>query len=195
MPKYYTYRTFREFERDLKTIPSPSIPNQIKTYLNSKGDEDTRLSRATKQALNEPTVRVKDRVTIGPKADLTFAALSEFRKLNADQFSNLSRDEINRYRALRQAPQEKDRATPAGGDKRRFDPTGKDYAVTRAGSIARYAVVPRLLGINARAFAFARATMPCIQRTSRREVMFASGRAGKGYRIPHRRNSNSDVEC
>jgi hypothetical protein len=37
--------------------------------------------------------------------------------------------------------------------------------------------------------------MPCVQRMARREVMFAKKHAGKGHRVPHKRNPNSSIWC
>lgn len=37
--------------------------------------------------------------------------------------------------------------------------------------------------------------VPCIQRVARREVMFAKRKAGRGYRVPHKRGPLSNIGC
>lgn len=74
---------------------------------------------------------------------------------------------------------------PSGADRRLFHPERGAHASTIYGTPAM-AVAGHFLGSLA---------YPCVQRTMRRQVMFAAGHAGKGYRTRKRRTWTSSVEC
>lgn len=122
-----------------------------------------------------------------PKAVSITAALSRFKE---SDFADPARRE--QYKQLRRL-QEQQRAKPSGGDRRRYSPYGNDYASTISGTVARVGatlgrhLLPR--------FRFSYAVIPCIQRAVRREVMFANGKGGRGYKVPHRRSPLSGIPC
>lgn len=111
-------------------------------------------------------------------------------------------DEAKRkqYRLLRQAQlQSSQKVRPTGSDKRRYDPTGKDHASTIYGTAARISGVANIaLGLRDTfnpVFLNPRNVVPCVQRSVRRQVMFAKNFAGVGYRVKHRRTWASEVPC
>lgn len=81
--------------------------------------------------------------------------------------------------------------SPVGGDKRRYNPTGKDFASTVHGYRATFRPLDSWLP----AFANPTQVVPCIQRKMRREVMFAKDKAGRGYHAKKRRTWSSGVPC
>lgn len=83
------------------------------------------------------------------------------------------------------------KVSPSGGDKRRYNPTGKDFASTIHGYRATFRPLESWLP----AFANVTEVIPCIQRKVRREVMFAKDRAGRGYKAKKRRTWASGVPC
>lgn len=97
-----------------------------------------------------------------------------------------------KYRSLRRA-QEQQRAKPAGADRRQYSPFGNDYGSTIYGTRATVGAGLRKSWLPA--YNLARFVVPCIQRSVRREVIFALGKGGKGWRTPHRRNFLSGVPC
>ena len=90
-------------------------------------------------------------------------------------------------RPLRPAEVGGRRAFASGTDKRLFHPEGKDRASTKYGTEAQLR--------NNSMFALWSAAYPCIQRTARREVMFATHHAGIGHRRRKRRTYTSEIEC
>lgn len=85
-------------------------------------------------------------------------------------------------------------STPSGANKKFFDPTGKDYAVTTSGNLARLRA--RLLGRfkshTMPGYRLVKKVVPCVQTHQRREVMFAKKHAGKGYKVKHRYDPNRE---
>lgn len=83
-------------------------------------------------------------------------------------------------------------SSPSGANKKYYDPTGKDYAVTTSGNLARakgWAMHHFVPGYH-----LASKVLPCIQTKERREVMFANKDAGKGYKVKHR-NKPGRIPC
>lgn len=140
-------------------------------------------------------ISVKGRAALGPKAALIAAALNQFKDKDfSDPRKRAAYRELRRQQeALRvQANSMGGRKNvPSGSNKKFYDPTGKAYAVKTTGVLARY----RVLRGWQQAFANPPQVVPCIQRLVRREVMFANGRAGKGYRGPKRRDWKSGIPC
>lgn len=136
-----------------------------------------------KAIVNEPRRQVH-------KAALIAAALKGFTERDfADPEKRAA------YRALRAKQGGQQNVKPSGSDRRQFNPTGKEFAATRYGTIAR--LNPWVQTAAQAAIGFARpwSVIPCVQRSVRREVMFATGKAGKGYHTPKRRNWASGVPC
>lgn len=84
------------------------------------------------------------------------------------------------------------RAQAVAGDRRFFNPFGDAFNPrTMYGTEAH-------VGVNAfsrRVFRNPVLAIPCIQRSIRREVMFAFGHGGKGHKVRHRRNEMSSIWC
>lgn len=149
------------------------------------------LSPVTKNILNESRRLVKDHQIGGPKAATIAAALGMFKERDfADPAKRLAYREL---RALQMRPQIQQKVRPAGLDMRRYSPMGKDFAQNVFGSIARIGMFTDRRGRPKFANAFA--VVPCIERLIRREVLFAKGKGGKGYRTPKRRTWASGVPC
>lgn len=85
------------------------------------------------------------------------------------------------------------KSTPSGGNKSYFNPTGKDFAATTSGTVARIGRAIRTSFMPS--FRMPTTVIPCIQRHAQREVMFAKGHAGRGYHTKKRRNWSSGVPC
>lgn len=139
---------------------------------------------------------VNDQKAFGHKAALIAAALSQFSEKDLSDPAKRTQ-----YRTLRQqqvmfrelaSREGQAKVTPTGGDKRRYNPTGKLFAATTSGNIARL-VSPRNTWV--RVFKNPGSVIPCIQRSVRREVMFAKKFAGKGYKVRHRRSWSTGVPC
>lgn len=77
---------------------------------------------------------------------------------------------------------------PSGANKKYYDPTGKGYAVTTSGTIARARAAGWMKHHMIPGYHLASKVVPCIQMATRREVMFAKKKAGKGYKVRHRFN-------
>lgn len=86
------------------------------------------------------------------------------------------------------------KSAPSGADKRFFDPTGKDYAVTTSGNLARLRarLIGRTLAHVVPMYRLSKKVVPCIQTHQRRQVMFAQKYAGKGYKVKHRNDPNRE---
>lgn len=154
-----------------------------------------RLSRDVRKFLVETDLLVNRESNRFSQRSLIAAALSNIKSKDfADPAVR------QRYRALRRVQLDLERqrlgqvgkTSVAGADKRRYDPTGKDYAVTRHGVVAKL-VLPATSWV--RVFRNPLVTVPCVQRSMRREVMFARRKAGKGYRSPKRKTWASGVPC
>lgn len=149
-------------------------------------------SRVTKEIISD------DVKTGRQKAASIAAALATFRERD---FS----DPVKRsqYRVLRSAQLAHEAAMQSGGGRRKvnptgldlrsFNPTGKDHASTVTGTAARFS--KRVAAAFLPKFHMASHVIPCIQRHAQREVMFAKGYAGRGYKTRKRRNWSSGVPC
>ena len=172
-------------EREHRFLQAPNFPERLSA-----------LSQATTKKVLVNTRRVvNDQKTFGHKAALIAAALSQFKEKDfADpkkraQYRDLRKQqELLRFAGKSRGGQQK--VTPTGGDKRRYDPTGKAYASLTSGNIAKLS----LRGWS-QVFRFPAVTIPCVQRNVRRQVMFAKGFGGRGYRGKKRRTWSSDIPC
>lgn len=145
-------------------------------------------SRVAKNIVQDADRLVKDRKRSGPKAASIAAAL------NNTQWDFSQKSDREKYRALRRAQNSlRETSKPSGSDKRRFDPTGKDHASTIYGTTARLASFLKP-GFSP-GFVAPLTTIPCIQRLVRREVMFAKGKARRGYHTRKRRTWSSGIPC
>lgn len=162
-------------------------------FVQSRLEREAALSRVAKNILNEnPDRVVKGSKRQSPKAASIAAALSQFTEKD---FSDPAKRK--QYRLLRQAQSDRKNVPSNTSDKRRFDPTGKDYAKTIAGTSALVSSVVNPLRPSSwtQQFVNPMQTIPCVQRLVRREVMFAKKSAGHGYRTPKRRTWASGIPC
>lgn len=125
--------------------------------------------------------RADDRKEIGHKAASIAAAVSKFTE--RDFASPEKRREYRRLRAAQE--QQRARKSPLV-DERRF-------AFNK--SAARALGLLKVVGGFTSGFKTASRVLPCVQRMTRREVLFAKGRGGKGYRTPHHRSWKTGVPC
>jgi len=151
-------------------------------------------SKITKSILTEdlvPSSKKHDRKTIGHKAALIAAALKQFteRDFADPEMRKAYRD----LRSIQMGGRQK--VSPSGGNKSYYNPAGKDYASTIYGTAARLGQWTALGAEAARMFLNPGTVIPCIQRSVRREVMFATKKAGRGYRVKHRRSWSTGVPC
>lgn len=193
MPKFRRIRTFERLERDIDDIARPP------QYLTSRqflSEAEKRSPTNLKKAQLSPQWAVKDRLSDGPKASLRLAALLEIQnKLNRFQEADFA-EASNRlqYRRLRAAQEAiRQNVKPIVNDRRYYQPGGHIWPSTKYGTAARYSGFASVAGRPL--FRRKSTLLPCVQRLARRSVMFALGKAGKGYRTKHRRNINSEVPC
>lgn len=102
----------------------------------------------------------------------------------------------NRSRLVQKATQERRRNALFGqaiaANRSYFHPAGRERNPrTVYGTEAR----TKLSRTSRRSFRFPYIAFPCIQRSVRREVMFARGKGGRGYRVPHAFNFLSAIGC
>lgn len=162
-----------------------------------------RVSRATREFLETADRLVKGREAGGPKVALKATALMEIeRRLSSfrerDFLNPQARAAYRMLRAAQAAHDEKTRRSsgkvpPSGGNKSYFNPTGKDFASTVYGTIARIAVGPVAEWIPI--FENPQRVVPCVQRDVRRQVMFAKRLAGIGHKTKKRRTWSSGIGC
>lgn len=181
-------------EREQRFMQVPNFPEKIQAARSQAQKE--RVNTLAKAIVNEPQIRVQKAASIAAAlnrfTERDFAnpkARADYRKLRAAQEALRAAAQLSeKGRRLQNVP-------PSGGNKSYFNPTGKEFASTIYGTAARLGVrlnmfedwVPVFKGINS--------VLPCIQRTSRREVMFAKGYAGRGYHTRKRRTWSSGVPC
>lgn len=95
---------------------------------------------------------------------------------------------VNREIVRRQRGQEHGR--PSNTDRRAYHPERGYVGSDVYGKPARVE-----MGVRGKPAYVSLAAFPCVQRSIRREVMFAKRKAGKGYKKRKRRTDNSDTEC
>lgn len=177
--------------RDPRFADLPNFANRLKALSPAPSKIDTALS-------NLKNVKGSK---VDPKAFLINAALSTHNEKSLSDPSQRSNFRVLRkMQSQLQEPATRGgqtKASPSGGDKRRYNPTGKDFAVTRHGVIASLsrAVGSPFASSWVQAFNHAGQVIPCIQRKKRREVMFAKGKGGRGYRVKHRKTWSTGVPC
>lgn len=197
----FRHHRFRTLERE-REVKTPSFTRTLAAPLASnrlarqEREEYVRYPELNKNWDNSPSWVVKDRAAIGPKAWLIDAALAKFGERDfADP------EKRKAYRALRARQEGLRKVQPSGADMRSYHPDkGTDergFAQTVYGGVAKIgALIDRghrqswLPGFHA-----ASSVIPCIQRTIRREVMFALGHGGKGFHTKKRRTPNSEIPC
>lgn len=128
--------------------------------------------------------------------------------------SDIARDSPSLYRGLssydapfrdwqeRFAPAKPPQAVapPGGavlpGDRRVFHPLGVNAPASLIdGRPADIVTGQSLRSYQVQAFKRPGTTVPCVQRSVRKEVMFALRKAGRGYKVKHRRSWHSNIGC
>lgn len=199
------FAKYRKFYREPERISVENARlNRITAELQKNielQERFNRLSPVTRNIVTETRRVENDRLMGGHKAASIAAALSAFKE--RDFADPAKRAEYRTLRQMQEAwragaqPGGQQKVKPAGSDKRQYNPTGKEFASTKYGTIARLQNVTHRLTAAAwvPAFVTGSAVIPCVQRLLRREVMFALGKAGRGYRVRHRRTWSSGVPC
>jgi len=191
MPRLRYFKTFERLERG-EIIP-PAKPLTLYREVSGLSPARPQGLKSSKYAIS---LAVKDRNTDGPKAALTAAALPEIKRRLASfgerDFADAS--SRNEYRRLRQAQftLEASRQNVVSQTKV-SKPPRIDWPLTKYGTAARYSGFTSVAGRPL--FRGRQLLDPCIERYVRKQVLFAIGKGGKGFRTPHRRNSNSWIPC
>lgn len=175
-------------EKEQRFLQVPNFASKIEAARSRV--EKERVSSLAKAIVNEPQIRVQKAASIA-------AALSKFKERD---FANpQARADYRKLRAaqeaLRNNRRNEQKVSPSGGNKSYYNPTGKEFAGTIFGTAARLSGWTGLRESWSPRFVFPSSVLPCIQRTQRREVMFAKGYGGKGYKVKHRRSWSSGVPC
>lgn len=167
-------------ERDRRMVDVPNFADTL-----------SRVQNKNLNSLSVPNGPLNDRRRPGQKAASIAAAKAALLKVPDKDWTAAHNEQ---WKAIRHAESaiRAAQSQPSGGDNRRFNPTGKG-AATIYGTRARLNVRSKLNWLPV--FAHPPSVLPCIQRWVRREVLFATGKGGRGYRSPHRRNSNSGIPC
>lgn len=204
MPRWFKYTHYLEPER--VRLPPVARAQKLQTLLERDPRfadlpnfaEKLRALSPVPSKINTallPSVNVKGSKR-SPRKDLISAVLSQYTEKHLSDPSWRAK-----YRELRkmqlQSPKTvvagggQTKVSPSGGDKRRYNPTGKAFASTIHGYRATFRPLDSWLP----AFANPSQVIPCVQRKMRREVMFAKDRAGRGYKAKKRRTWSSGVPC
>ncbi|UDN67830.1 hypothetical protein [robinz microvirus RP_142] len=193
MPRFFRYTPgFRTLEREAAyTAPRSPRPPTTQTQYAVREKE---RSPGIQKIRDDPQSRLilKDRQTSGPKVALSIAtALSRFSEAD---FSNLEKRQAYRdLRALQNAILSETKAksskttsgegqrksTAAGADRRYYNPSDPlNWGSTTYGTAAKVGVGTSA-GLRYR---HSTSVVPCIDRATRRAVMFALGLGGVGYK-------------
>lgn len=193
MPKFRRYTKFASLEREDKILARLTL-----------GLPESRSEKGglqNKKKLNATSLAAKDRLADGPKAASIAAALADLggRKKPASEWDyggpsyEKKREawyagSASRQRFLADASRHK--VQPTAKTRQPYSPT---WPLMKSGTAARYSGFTTPQGVPK--FKMKSRLMPCIERAARRSVMFALGKAGKGWHAPKRRNENSGVPC
>lgn len=185
--------TLLERERRFQDLPNFTlVREQLRTKVQR---EPPPLSQANLKKLSfSYSELVKDRQRYGPKARSILAALAMFGERDFD-----NPEARAAYRKIRNLQSRNWRNVQLGvADNRQHNPTGRT-ASTVSGTLARLMGVRDAMDVASSSwlprFKRPEFVVPCIQRTRRREIMFAKGKAGRGYHTPKRRNIFSGIPC
>lgn len=194
MPRYRRPWKFEELERDALSIPSVPKTGTVARARPLGVARATELSPTRERYI--PRWKLDEGPEgKGPKAASIAAALARFSE--QDFVNPQARADYRKLRAAQEAIRESERSSQkvkaAASDMRQYNPTGKDFALNRSGTVARLAA--RLQGLYFPHFKHLSTVLPCIERAVRREVLFAKGKGGKGYKKPKRRTWSSGVPC
>lgn len=185
-------RVERELERvraieGRRTTLSPANQSHLKIlqdFINEKSKAQIDVERAKARAIAAPSARnLRDHKTAISRLLNLAQRVERLREITVSQRGGLTSSEGSK-RGSNQG-----RAKPSGGDRREFNfnsPTIRTIFGTAA-LINEIAHKPKFTTPNL--------VIPCIQRVVRREVMFATRKAGRGYRKPHRFGPSSLIGC
>lgn len=197
--KIYRYTTPERVSPEIarQRAVSSALAKNLKLQERVQRETRERLSRGLKNRQSVRQFLNEDLQTKGPKASSTT------RRPISPLLTALKPEASG-------APQPREgwkKAKPSGADRRQYDPTKNEFARTLYGAFADVGLQFRSIaqGVNRASwkvhagwvprFVNPNAVVPCIQRHVRREIMFAKKKAGRGYRVKHRRNAFSGVPC
>lgn len=191
------FRYFSRFER-LEREESPDIlPRSPRQHTDDEGENG--LQPTVQTGYSSLREAVKERQTGGPKLASRASALREIERQLENYTEKDFADPSTRkdYRSLRNAQLalEASRQKVSIPKKARAfsGPIGSEWPITTSGTAARYskhtsaAGKPRLSRKSQ--------LLPCVERYARRAALFALGKAGKGWRTPHKRRKHSWIDC
>lgn len=189
--KFFEPERFTTAEANLRRTQAMLLEHERAWKRFEQGLSPATLKKANnalaKAIVNEPKSRVQKAASIA-------AALKGFTERDfADPQKRAA------YRELRSKQGGQQKVTPSGADKRQFNPTGKDFASTIYGTTARLTgwtnVAAGARSAWSPMFVTPGQVVPCVQRSVRRQVMFAKRFAGVGYHSKKRRTWASEVPC
>lgn len=146
--------------------------------------------RYEKIGINTPsTVSAKKRSSFDPEGFVKVRQSADLPRYDIEEIqANRIRSELDRLSRDRQIYAEWRRAE----DRRRFNPSGRNaWPSNLYGASAQVFTNAR----SSPAVRFALNALPCVDRLTRREVLFAKKKAGRGYRKPKRRSWRSLIPC
>lgn len=191
------------YSKYYKTKTTPII-NKIPERFTQSEARERSLAAALRQNLEQQrrTGRLNDALSPGVKKFLNEAYQSGRPKavFRTAAYKKALRTELKleAMRSLR-SKEGSQNAASSGADRRQFSPVKDEYAKNIYGSFA--ALKSGADAVNRSAFnampGFMRPmqVVPCIQRHVRKEVLFAKKKAGRGYRVSHKRGPFSGVPC
>lgn len=203
MSYFSKYRSF--YTTPERITPDNARANRYAALLLKEREDAERWSALSREKNSQLIIgrrQNEDFKTKSPKAASIAAALSGFAE---SDFANPQARAA--YRSLRAAQNSQREGTknqrnsqkvpPSGADKRQYNPTGKDFASTIYGTLAKLTNWTNVTSGTEfkRSFRHASQVIPCVQRSVRQQVMFAKGHAGKGYHTKKRRTWASGVPC
>lgn len=168
--------------------------NEVRNFETKLKEMQASRSRVTKEILSN------DRITSGQKAASIAAALKQFKErdfsdpLHRQNYSVLRQAQIDLQNAIRRRGGQR-KVNQTGFDQRSFNPAGGFDNRTVTGTAARIASRVATAFFPMPSFRHPTLALPCIARHAQREVMFARGYAGKGYKTKKHRTSSSGVPC
>lgn len=191
---------YREFVRPERDAFSVSPPPSRQTLTKQREDSGSR-GISVREFLETADRLHNDRQTSGQKVALKATALLDIQRrlgsFREADFANPQARAAYRYLRAQQELYERQRSEqkvqPAAGNKSYYNPTGRDYAASKYGGMARLSgwlvsgFMPR--------FKNPASVLPCVERLVRREVLFANKKAGKGYHTRKRRTWSSGIPC
>lgn len=193
------FRYFSRFERLEREENASILPRSPRAFQQST--EEIERYPAGPQSGSQQSERLSKARQWRAAADSTSAASLRQIERDLEKFTERDfADPSNRkaYRTLRNAQlaleaSRQNVPRPYTRTKVFKGPIGNEWPVTGSGTAARYSVWTSVGGQPR--LARKSKLLPCIERYARRSALFALGKAGKGWRTPHKRKSSSWINC